>query len=70
MSGVIKICPNTGQPCALTFCYGSQCHTPPALLPPQLGWQCPKCGRGNAPWKGTCDCGPSYRTSSGTQITA
>jgi len=22
----------------------------------QYGWVCPKCGRVNAPWKGTCDC--------------
>ena len=22
----------------------------------QQGWVCPKCGRVNAPWKGTCDC--------------
>lgn len=22
----------------------------------QTGWICPKCGRVNAPWKGTCDC--------------
>lgn len=20
------------------------------------GWICPKCGRGNAPWKESCDC--------------
>lgn len=25
-----------------------------------IGWVCPKCGRGNAPWKGTCDCGPQF----------
>ena len=25
-----------------------------------MGWICPRCGRGNAPWKETCDCGPNY----------
>ena len=24
--------------------------------PPQSGWQCPVCGRGNAPWVPSCDC--------------
>lgn len=24
--------------------------------PMSYGWVCPKCGRVNAPWKGTCDC--------------
>lgn len=22
----------------------------------ERGWLCPACGRGNAPWKGTCPC--------------
>ena len=30
----------------------SRCHH-------QLGWQCPKCGRGNAPFVHQCPCGPS-----------
>jgi hypothetical protein len=24
------------------------------------GWICPKCGRANAPWKGSCDCSNHY----------
>jgi len=24
--------------------------------PTSTGWVCPSCGRGNAPWKSTCDC--------------
>jgi len=29
-----------------------------------LSWECSRCGKINAPWKGSCDCGP---TSSSTQ---
>lgn len=34
-----------------------------------LGWKCPKCGRGNAPWVMTCQCGPdiSFSSSANTQ---
>lgn len=28
----------------------------------QYGWVCPKCGRVNAPWKGTCDCSKGVAT--------
>ncbi len=33
---------------------------PPAetTTAPHLGWLCPACGRGNAPWNVTCPCGP------------
>lgn len=24
--------------------------------PTQVGWKCPVCGRGNAPWNPTCQC--------------
>jgi len=32
--------------------------------PTSTGWVCPACGRGNAPWKGICDCvsWPAYPT--------
>ncbi len=33
------------------FCSPSQ---PVMLTPPQTGWICPSCGRGNAPWVATC----------------
>jgi hypothetical protein len=50
------------------------CHCPPAIQPPplpQYGWICPKCGRGNAPFKMSCDCtaitiyGNTYTTAPG-----
>lgn len=25
-------------------------------FPPQMGWECPKCGRVNAPWISECPC--------------
>lgn len=28
--------------------------------PTSIGWVCPSCGKANAPWKGSCDCRPSY----------
>jgi hypothetical protein len=61
-----NICPATGRVCGVTGCMGGRCLypgvdlTPPALPPHQLGWQCPKCGRGNAPWKASCECGPAF----------
>lgn len=40
----------------------------PYPLPPhQLGWQCPKCGRGNAPFVHTCPCGPNTVQTTGTR---
>ena len=30
------------------------------------GWQCPVCGRGNAPWKGICDCWRETRKGQAT----
>ena len=36
-----------------------------------LSWECHRCGKINAPWKGSCDCTPSPLTNgptcSGTQ---
>lgn len=33
---------------------------PPSMKTPKKnipqGWECPKCGTVNAPWKSTCDC--------------
>ncbi len=28
-----------------------------------VGWRCPKCGRGNAPWVMCCQCGPDVRVT-------
>ena len=33
---------------------------------PQMGWICPACGKGNAPWKGTCDCAGATESVPGT----
>jgi hypothetical protein len=27
--------------------------------PTSLAWECTRCGKINAPWKGSCDCAPS-----------
>ena len=56
-------CPVNHRECESTGCV-NRCMlepftTPPNLPPHQLGWQCPKCGRGNAPWKPSCECGPN-----------
>lgn len=29
---------------------------PVTLTPPPLGWRCPVCGGGNAPWAARCPC--------------
>ena len=31
-----------------------------------LAWECPRCKKMNAPWKGSCDCTPSTLSSSPT----
>jgi hypothetical protein len=36
------------------------CSCPvPANLLGSLAWECPRCKKINAPWKGSCDCAPS-----------
>lgn len=41
------------------------------ISPVSLAWECSRCGKINAPWKGSCDCTPSplsnAPTSSSTQ---
>lgn len=34
-------------------------------IPGQQGWECPKCGQVNAPWKPTCDCHKKAVATSG-----
>ena len=29
------------------------------ISPTYLGWECIRCGKINAPWKGSCDCTPT-----------
>jgi hypothetical protein len=29
------------------------------ISPVSLAWECPRCKKINAPWKGNCDCTPS-----------
>ena len=35
----------------------------------ERGWECPRCGRINAPWVRQCDCSPSSTTISWDKIT-
>ena len=37
------------------------CTTPPRYQS-EKGWECPRCGRINAPWVRQCDCSPSTST--------
>lgn len=55
------ICPVDGGYCQLTGCVEHCAREPesmPERAPALIGWQCPACGRGNAPWQATCPCGP------------
>jgi hypothetical protein len=43
------------------------CNCPKAAnLLGTLAWECPRCKKINAPWKGSCDCTPSPLSSSPT----
>lgn len=62
-----KWCPATGRHCELN-CVGNcalQAKSPMPAPHALTGWQCPACGRGNAPWNATCPCGPHLRTGTG-----
>lgn len=61
----ISCCGNTiGQRCSdcpLTVPSGPLLPQP-YYTAPNMGWQCPKCGRGNAPFVSQCPCGPAFTT--------
>ena len=37
-------------------------HCPYTQPKAEQGWECPRCGRINAPWKSQCDCSGRYWT--------
>jgi hypothetical protein len=41
--------------------YSWNSTVPPVMCscPKSLAWECPRCKKINAPWKGSCDCTPS-----------
>ena len=48
----------------------SYTYTPPSpKYQSEKGWECPRCGRINAPWVRQCDCSPSSTTISWDKIT-
>ncbi len=73
-------CPKSGLDCNVdvTGCMQGFCALSPPqkewvpiptpLPPHQLGWQCPKCGRGNAPWNAVCPCGPAFSIAHGSGV--
>lgn len=42
------------------------------ISPVSLAWECSRCGKINAPWKGSCDCTPpthgNLPINCGTQV--
>jgi hypothetical protein len=69
--------PNSaGNCCGKAWVLGQmRCPNCPLNLPqtyqaPNMGWQCPKCGRGNAPFVQQCPCGPAYITWGSAGVTA
>ena len=49
---------------SFTTTVGTGCISKSTTINPPIsyGWVCPKCGRVNAPWKGTCDCSNGVAT--------
>lgn len=39
------------------------------ISPVSLAWECSRCGKINAPWKGSCDCTPSPLSGAPTSTT-
>lgn len=41
---------------------GEDVYSPmPESKTPSMGWQCPRCGRINAPWVSSCSCNTYYQ---------
>lgn len=47
---------NIGCSCNNPYCSLCRPYTITYPINTNVGWTCPRCGRGNAPWKSTCDC--------------
>lgn len=47
---------NIGCSCNNPYCSLCRPYTITSPTNTNVGWTCPRCGRGNAPWKSTCDC--------------
>ena len=63
-------CPNCQGYKTMPFAwYGTfapkMCSCPKTTL---LAWECSRCGKINAPWKGSCDCTPSSLSGAPTCI--
>ena len=44
-------------------CYGGYYDT----IPPQQGWECPRCSRVNAPWLAVCGCINGFSVTCGKE---
>lgn len=42
---------------------GTAIPQPAPTLPPVIGWICPQCKRGMAPWASYCDCSTKYEVT-------
>lgn len=66
------LCPNChkptmyiGDPPGPELCDCWKKAKPLIDLPMTYGWLCSKCGRSNAPWVATCQCGPIATITTG-----
>ncbi len=77
VSETFYICPKCGKPdyyvgdpldnTVPLVCQCEKVDSTPLMT--SRGWECPRCQKVNAPWKGSCDCEPliKWTTSSTTQ---
>lgn len=62
--GEMITCPHTKQPCDSIVCAVEGCtrQLQAPLRAPPIGWRCPSCGCGVAPWQAVCpNCPPSVK---------